>query len=269
MISKTWSTAELSQPRHIMAAVTSGSKIFFAGGYNNGISSSRVDIYDASTNSWSIAELSVGRGHIGAASAGNKVLFAGGMNDNYDGVDVVDIYDVSTNTWSTNYLNGEKIVSATSLNNKIYFAGRSTNEVEVYDGSLNLWSVITRSEPTLFMANIAFGNTIYWAGGEIGASTSDKVEMYNVITGKSTFHQLSAARKHFQAVLKNNRILFYTGYPYSNNVDVYDINIQTWSACSIVQSPNNAGIISADNKVYVAGGDINGALTNQVWLLDF
>ena len=53
MISKTWSTAELSQPRHIMAAVTSGSKIFFAGGYNNGISSSRVDIYDASTNSWS------------------------------------------------------------------------------------------------------------------------------------------------------------------------------------------------------------------------
>ncbi len=96
MISKTWSTAELSQPRHIMAVVTSGSKIFFAGGYNNGISSSRVDIYDASTNSWSIAELSVGRGYIGAASAGNKVLFAGGMNDNYDGVDVVDIFDVST-----------------------------------------------------------------------------------------------------------------------------------------------------------------------------
>ena len=216
-----------------------------------------------------IAELSVGRGHIGAASAGNKVLFAGGMNDNYDGVDVVDIYDVSTNTWSTNYLNGEKIVSATSLNNKIYFAGGGTNEVEVYDGSSNLWSVITRSEPTFSMANIAFGNTIYWAGGNIGSSTSDKVEMYNVITGKSTFHQLSAARKNFQAVLKNNRILFYTGYPYSNNVDVYDINIQTWSACSIVQSPNNAGIISADNKVYVAGGDINGALTNQVWLLDF
>lgn len=281
MASQTWSMAELSLGRVDMAVAVVGTKIFFAGGFNNlGKPSSRVDIYDASVNTWSTAELSIARGDIGAASADNKVLFAGGWdgdyNNDYGIFDIVDIYNAITNIWSTSHLSEPNAYpSATVLNHKIYFAGRFTSsKVDIYDALSNLWSVISKSEPSGFMATIGTGNTIFWAGGEVitnGVYISNKVEMYDVITGNSTNHQLSAARSHFQAVMKNNKILFYTGnnYPLLNNIDVYDINTQTWSACSISQAISGQSIIAAAGKVYVAGGYLNGAFFKQVWLLDF
>ncbi|MGI8583746.1 MAG: PKD domain-containing protein, partial [Chitinophagaceae bacterium] len=101
----------LSKARAGMAVASAGNKIVFAGGQSNGCTgswcedwgSSRVDIYDVSTNSWSIAELSAHRYGIAAIAVGNKIFFAGGEAG--DGANNflysnVDIYDVSTNTWS-------------------------------------------------------------------------------------------------------------------------------------------------------------------------
>src|SRR6188508_1129414 len=52
----------LSQARREMAIISAGNKIFFAGGLiDPRILSSRVDIYDISTNTWATAELSQAR----------------------------------------------------------------------------------------------------------------------------------------------------------------------------------------------------------------
>ncbi|MDQ3847050.1 MAG: hypothetical protein M3342_24005, partial [Bacteroidota bacterium] len=130
-VTKQWSTAELSQGRFGMAAVTVRNKIFFAGGqFGDGAWDqlfSTVDIYDASTNTWSVAALSEARGYIAGATVGNKLFFAGGGDgDDYRNpiTNKVDIYDLSTNTWSTTSLSEQRLnISAVAINQKIYFAG--------------------------------------------------------------------------------------------------------------------------------------------------
>jgi WD40 repeat protein len=120
------------------------------------------------------------------------------------------------------------------------------------DGTSNSWSAITMSESKYWMANIAAGNTIFWAGGLTGSlgTPSDKVEMYDVNTGNRTYHQLSKARLLFEALRKDNKILFYTGDnplgSWINNVDIYDINTQSWSACIVSQPLKNTAIIAAE-----------------------
>ena len=62
-------TASLSEPRSWLAAATIGDKAMFAGGlnFNNSLSSSTVDIYDAAAGSWTTARLSepkIGRAHV-------------------------------------------------------------------------------------------------------------------------------------------------------------------------------------------------------------
>ena len=85
-------------------------KIFFAGGVTGtGTYTTRVDVYDAATNSWSTMELSTARAEMVGAAAGNKVLFAGGVEGFFGYSNRVDIYDASTNTWSVASLADEAV----------------------------------------------------------------------------------------------------------------------------------------------------------------
>ena len=65
--------------------------------------------------------------------------------------------------------------------------------------------------------------------------------------------------------IEESKILFYSADP--KFVDIYDVPAQTWSACSIPQ--DFTSIISTGDKVYLAGGLLNGVISKQVWLLDF
>lgn len=130
-ITKQWSTAELTQGRFGIAAITVGNKIFFAGGENGdgafNIRYSNVDIYDASTNTWSVASLSESRSHIAAAVVGTKVFFAGGGGEDlqyHPPTSKVDIYDVSNNSWSTTALSEARYsISAVQLIKKLILQG--------------------------------------------------------------------------------------------------------------------------------------------------
>ena len=122
----------LSQTRTRMAVASTGNKILFAGGlikdpneidYDK--TSSRVDIYDITTNSWSTAELCIKRYDLAAVATGNKVFFGGGGEydpfNNGGAVDAVDIYDVSSNTWEVAHLSaaGRNIASA-AVGDKVF-----------------------------------------------------------------------------------------------------------------------------------------------------
>jgi hypothetical protein len=148
---------KLSQSRGFPSVVSTGNKIFFAGGAlgvrQQPFSSSRVDIYDIATGSWSTAELSVPRWQIATIAAGNKVFFAGGGyyddSDNGSSYNTVDIFDITTNQWSTGSLTGRRHnVAAATVGNKVFFAGGRTddyldsvsNKVDIYDLATNAWS---------------------------------------------------------------------------------------------------------------------------------
>jgi hypothetical protein len=124
------------------------------------------------------------------------------------------------------------------------------------------------------MASIAAGNKIYWGSGInslslAGITQSDKVEIRNVNTGVSSFDCM-IPKKSFNAVIKEDNIIFFTGDEgVSNHFEIYNIITDTWSTGILNQGVNGAAIISVNNTIYVAGGIVNGILSNQVWKLEF
>lgn len=287
-----WSTAELSVARQDFAVVTSGNKIFFAGGWEGNwwwfpTMFTNVDIYDVATNSWSVKHLSEPRAWMGAASAEHKVFFAGGTNNDQTS-SKVDIYDTETNSWTTSVLSEPRSnVSAQLAGDKIYFAGGSRgieftprSAIDVYDISTGLWSLRSMSEPKSEMKSIAIGDKILWAGGStinssnpLARYASKMVEIMDVNTQSSSFSCLFEPKiwwdNESKAVLKNNQIVFFTGSGVQNKFDIYDLANNSWSIGELNQNIVGAAVISVNNTIYVAGGYLNGFPSNIVWKLEF
>ncbi|MDQ6609303.1 MAG: PKD domain-containing protein [Bacteroidota bacterium] len=294
LTTQTWSAAELCAGRNAIAAVAAGNKIFFGGGETGDGTwpVDSVDIYDVSTNTWKVTHLSTAGHGIAAAYVGDKVFFAGG-NEGFSGSwsrgSLVDIYNLTTNTWSTTTLSGIRRSghSAVTVNNKVYFSGGETwpgalvpgtwyasNTIDIYDNATNSWSTSTMMEGKLQHAGIAVGDKIYWAGGTTGyynASLHESclVEIRDVNTGSSLAQYLSSPGSRIAAV-KDNKIVFIRVHGNdTNKFYIYDIATNTWSIGILPVNIDGASIISVNNIIYLAGGSVNGILSDKVWKLEF
>ncbi len=285
-------TGRLSVPRYYVAAATAGNKIVFAGGHEGGIKlSSRVDIYDTSTQTWSIAELSEARTGIGAVTVGNKILFAGGAkNFNYDDgwynlSTRIDIYDVSANSWSTaelpepmNFLWWEG--AATAAGNKVFFCGGDKRgQVYIYDVVTNTWSTgglsIWRSD----IVAASSGNKILIAGGGFNSAgaPSKTVDIYDTASNTLLTASLSEARRLLRAATLNNKVFFAGGMVYgqgnseqSDRIDIYDNLTQSWSATLLSKARVLQSAVSSGQRIFFFGGrrvDIYDATTDK-WSAD-
>lgn len=282
VVTQAWSVAELSESRSAMAAVAAGNKIFLAGGrYGDGAFDklfSTVDIYDVSANTWTVASLSEPRSYIAGAAVGNRVFFAGGEKDfNYNTSNTVDIYDFPSNNWSTSILSENRAhISAVTADNKIYFAGGHVEDlsyslpsrkIDIYDHNTNTWSTSSLLEAKGILAVIHITGSIYWAGG-------CTVEIKNINTGNTSKAVLFKPGGWLidegqNAVVKDNKIVFFTGNAGGNRFDIYNVTNNTWSIGELPVNIKIASVISVNNTIYVAGGYINDVLSNQVWKLEF
>lgn len=295
VVTKTWSTDTLSVRRADISAVAAGNRIFFAGGRlgagGNDEHFSTIDIYDVSTGKWSVATLSQSRAYIASATVGDKVFFAGGEREWPHPVsDRVDIYDLTTNLWSTAVLSAPRSgITAVTANNKIYFAGGSNqlggaNNVErivdIYDNSTRSWSTTTLSEPKTFFAGIYVSNKIYWAGGySVAGAPSCKVDIIDPATQTSSTAFLSQPATYVNvegqnAVVKHDKIIWFaTLDPQTGNAtdrfNIYDITANRWFTGVLPFKISGASVVSVNNTIYVAGGSVNGRMTDQVWKLEF
>jgi N-acetylneuraminic acid mutarotase len=286
-VANTWSTAELSEPRAWIGAAAAGNKIFFAGGqYIDGYSSNAVDIYDVSTNTWAVSNLSRnldGADGLAAVSSGNKVFFAGGNWGIY-AVNIVDIYDLTTNTWSTASLSAPRnFITAVSANNKVYFTGgdlgtQVSSVIDIYDNITNTWSTSTLQVPRIYHSAVAVVDILYFGGGKSSTYQSVcSVETLDVNTGSSTLMNLFDPASWSiddgqNAVVKDNKIIFlrHNGGANANRFDIYDTQTNIWTIGVLAQPiPAGASVISVNNTIYIAGGSVNGVLSNQVWKLEF
>ena len=278
---------QLSHFRVGAAIASVGNKILFAGG-GDGFGdnqSSRVDIYDASSDTWTAESLSVERQGLVAATIGDKVLFAGGFGypdgNNWGEFNIVDIYNNSNDSWSIATLSQARMdIAATSAGNKVYFAGgrngmNVSKTIDIYDAATNSWSVSSLQQPRTDMANIADNSKIFWAGGANnfnGAewTSNNSVEILDLNTGVTSSVCIHP-RFGFSAVKKNEQIVFFTGYDGSDGVEfeIYDTVTGIWSTGKLNQKIQGAAIISVNNTIYVAGGIVDGVYSNQVWKLEF
>lgn len=285
IVTNTFSTAELPRVRFDISAAANGNKIFFAGGDDI------VDIYDVASGSWSFARLTEPRVNITATTIGNKVFFAGGYSDNTGYArTTTDIYDLSTNSWSVYQLSeARESPSVVIIDNKIYFAGGSldggwlvSSRIDIYDNGSNSWSTSSLMKPRFAMAAITAGNKIYWAGGAQGEpwNPSCNVEIRDVTTQTSSTASLFipgiwTASSGTNAVIRNNRIAFIRlqagifGHSYSDKFDIYNINNNSWSIGVLPHLISGASIISVNNIIYIAGGLVDGVLSDKVWKLEF
>jgi len=273
---------QLSHFRVGAAIASVGNKILFAGG-GDGFGdnqSSRVDIYDASSDTWTAESLSVERQGLVAATIGDKVLFAGGFGypdgNNWGEFNIVDIYNNSNDSWSIATLSQARMdIAATSAGNKVYFAGgrngiNVSKTIDIYDAATNSWSVSSLQQPRTDMANIADNSKIFWAGGRNnfnGAewTSNNSVEILDLNTGVTSSVCIHP-RFGFSAVKKNEQIVFFTGYDGSGvEFEIYDTVTGIWSTGKLNQNIRGAAIISVNNTIYVAGG----TYSNQVWKLEF
>jgi hypothetical protein len=282
---KTWSTAQLSQPRGAISAFNYGSKIYFAGGshlsatfdevYDN------VDIYDVVTGIWTVAHLSTPRAEIATAAIGNKIFFAGGTPNWWQGSSRIDIYDTLTNQWSTAELSEQKMyVSAVTAGNKIYFAGgedlgQAYQGIDIYDDNSKQWSTSTLN--SLLGGGIsgaAIGSTIYWAGPVATGNNNwiERAEVWNTTDNSVTYNCLCFTRYFPQAFARNNEVAFFGWASTSgvtNRFDIFNAQNNTWSIGMINLALNGPAIVQFNNTIYMAGGSLNAAQTNKVFTLNW
>jgi hypothetical protein len=294
IVTNSWTTVALSDEalRYDFAMTSLGNKVFFAGGWDNwnGIHTSAVDIYDATSNSWSKANLGEARMGIAAAAAGNTVVFAGGgvYDDMWDFrvYDGVDIYNNATNTWTKSKLSGEGriFMTATASGNDFYFSGGTlplygpSNKIDIYNSNTNSWSVSTLKIPRTRMDGIIDQGKLFLSGGfrlDGNIDGGKYIEIIDVATRISTLDCMIP--RHGQTAIKSgDKLIFFTGNAGLNDLrsgsvfEIYDTKTKEWSVGILNRAIQNAGIISVNNTIYVAGGnDAAGKPTDLFWKLEF
>ena len=171
------------------------------------------------------ATLSQVRDGMAVVSNGNKILFAGGISASGFS-SRVDIYDLISQNWSTAELSEARFaIAAVALGSKIFFGGGEigdgttpTKRVDIYDASTNNWSITELSIPRNNIASAAVGNKVIFAGGDPG------LESVNCPAWQCPM------------------------------VDIYDMSTGTWSTASLSEHKDGFSAITANNKIYFAGG---------------
>jgi len=187
----TWAVAHLSEPRGFLSAATIGNKVFFAGGYNFPInstpiaSSSKVDIYDLSTNQWSTANLSSPTSNLVATTAGNKIYFTGTRYYS----NKIDIYDNSTNSWSTlalQYLHSA--LAGVAVDDNIYWAG-GVRAGQAYAGKVEIKNIKNGITSVDCLSGVRW-NAVLKNDNIVFLSAGNNFDIFNTITGMWSIGQL-------------------------------------------------------------------------------
>jgi hypothetical protein len=277
VVTKDWTTTELSQKKWGIATAVAGNKIFFGGGtalQGNAAPTTRVDIFDISDSKWSSAELPKA-GQYTAIAQGNKVLFAGGTS--------VYMYDYVTEKWATKTLSQSRVsIAATSVGGIVYFSGGATSTVggtpfdniDMYDPKTNSWSTSSMSKPKYAVASFGLRGKALWAGGITDKGLTNEVEILDLLNGKgTTFHclfQPGSFSTNSIGKLGNYIVFFPDSGDDKTRFDIYDSLNDKWYIGELDKKIGPAILITAGSELYVVGSSTPGIdYYDQLWKLDF
>lgn len=259
----------LAEQRSNVAIASAGNKILFAGGtlFLSSLYSSRVDIFDITTNSWTTAELSQARTGIATAVLGKKIFFAGGETGSYKYTGRVDIYDTETNRWTKADLDKiEAKMTGASAGDKVVFASGET--AHIYDALANAWSTAPLSDrigswgPSVYgIAATAIDKTIYFAGGIDDFEIHKAIDIYNTETETWSKSSLNGYKGGVAGIASGNTIFWAGGQTWNgremlllNQVEIRDMNSGTVTMGSLFQG--NAffsAIQKKENLIFFTG----------------
>ncbi len=270
---------DLSVARSVCASVTSGTKVFFAGGADFtgfGLTVfSEVDILETTTGDWIVEHLSVPR-ITSAVSKDSIVIFAGGLPAS----NVVDIYNTITGNWTTATLSEARDArAAVVVGDLAIFAGGFNGQtvskrVDIYHFSTGEWSIDSLSVPRGFLTATVVDNKAYFAGGMTNDNQVSKiVDIYDPSDGGHwSTDSLSAPRAFVgrsQAATLGGKAYFVNGGRFdlgtgqvswvtgSDKIDVYDPE-EGWSSFTNLGQRVNHTVVTVENdsisQLFIAGG---------------
>lgn len=277
VLTKEWSTTELSQKKWGVATAVAGNKVFFGGGtalQGNASPTTRVDIYDMVEQKWSSTELPKA-GQYTAIAQGNKILFAGGT--------AVYIYDYLSEKWTSKTLSQPRVsIAATSVGGSIYLSGGATsniggtpfNNIDIYDPKTNNWSVSSMSKAKYALASIGLRGKALWAGGITDKGLTNEIEILDLLGGKgTTFHclfQPGSFSTNSMGKLGNYVVFFPDGGDDKTRFDIYDSLNDKWYIGVLDKKIGPAILITAGSELYVVGSSTPGIdYYDQLWKLEF
>lgn len=168
---------------------------------------------------------------------------------------------------------------AVNLNGKIYTmgGGSGTVAVDVYDPATNTWgSAAPLLAPHQFPQAVNLNGFIYLMGGNNPGNSNPSVQRYDPSTNTwSLAGSMTTSRSRFGAVALNGRIWAFGGIDqtgaFLNTVEVYDPNLDTWTAVNTPMPTPRArmAIATVNNLVYLIEGQVNVSTTvNSVDVYD-
>lgn len=273
-----WASEYFDLDRSYPAAISCGSKVFFAGGItSSGATTTNVDIFDTVTQQWSSAQLVQARFSIGAVSKGNKVLFAGGGDiSTKKEFAIVDIYNTETNLWTIGLLSEARAGMGTTVIGELaifaggfkFTTGTVTDKIDIYNFSTGTWSTAALSEPRFFIGAVTVGNKALFAGGaDENGVPSKRVDIYDLTTDTWSIDSLSVARAFYEnenAASVCGKAYFVGGmtvetetYTFTGDfdiIDIYDEVSGNWSTQSLPYNLFDHSVVSEGNHLLIAGG---------------
>jgi hypothetical protein len=161
-------------------------------------------------------------------------------------------------------------MAAVEVGGKLLFAGGSDGlvtspVVDVLDLASGGWSTLALPLPRTGMAAVASGSRAWFAGGfEPDPShpgslrDSDRVEIYDPLSGTWSLERLSAARSELAVTELDGRLIFAGGIigslTPSDLVDVLDLASGSWSTLRLELAQGQASGASVADRALIVGG---------------
>lgn len=227
-------------------------KIYSIGGYENGIRTNNVEVFDLLERKWTqVASLNKKRSALASVVLDDKIYSCGG----YDGqatLSSAECFSPKTGKWSyISEMNKFRCSSAAVVcNNSIYVIGGHDGtaifrSIERYDPIFNRWILCKEmSKERCRLGATSLNGRIYVAGGFAGSQYDENsFEVYDPQTDSwKSLAPMLKARSRFSLIASGKKIFAIGGYNcnnFTNSCEVYDAEANAWSYVSPMSTKNN------------------------------
>lgn len=241
-------------------------KIYFIGGYENGIRTNNVEVFDLLEKKWTqVASLNKKRSALCSVvlddkSDDPKIVICGG----YDGTATLSSAECyspkSGDKWCPiSEMNKFRCSSAAVVcNNSLFVIGGHDGtaifrSMERYDPVFNRWILCKEmSRERCRLGATSLGGKIYAGGGFNGSQHDESsFEVYDPQSDSwKSLAPMLKARSRFSLIASGKRIFAIGGYvanTFTNTCEVYDVETNSWSFASPMSARNNpTGVLLMD-----------------------
>ncbi len=259
-----WSSAQLSEAKYDLNALSHADKLYFVGGNVDGnIGTNVIDVYSNSTDTWStlLAPETL------VALNRNVII----QNKIYAQVEFERflIYDINAETWSELEVPNHGGVHVTSMDEYLIVA--DTDDVSLYNTLSEEWSSydFTRRDG----ASLTAGNgKLFIAGGIVSGDQQDLVEILDLNTGEWTSGLLSIPRENVKSIVLNDKVYFAGGqaadFARVGRIDIYDVENDIWTIDSLSVARWDFAISVFEDKLFFVGGQVFDFFDQYVNVID-